>query len=190
MYSVDLSILYFFNRTLASPTGDVLSEFLTNVHYWFPVYILGGLFLIYRYKWQAVKMVVAAILLLVLTDSLGHYILKPLMNRQRPCALLAGGAHVVSWIRLPTGMKWDESFPSSHALNNFAVATFFAFLLKKRSVSIPLFVIATLVSLSRVYEGVHYPSDVLGGAVIGSAVGVSLALAFQALAKVLSRNRE
>jgi undecaprenyl-diphosphatase len=165
----------------------MLSELLTNVHYWFAVYALGGLFLIYRYKWQGVRMVIAALLLIALTDSLGHYVLKPLVNRQRPCALIAGGAHVVSWIRLPTGMKWDESFPSSHALNNFAVATFFSLIFRRKSVSIPLFLIATLVSLGRVYEGVHYPSDVLGGAVIGALVGFATAQIFLIINRSLAR---
>ncbi len=181
MYSVDLSVLYFFNQTLASPTADALAEFLTNVHYWFPIYTLAGLFLIYRYKWQGVRMVIAALLLIAITDSLGHYLLKPLVDRQRPCAQLAGGEHIVAWIRLPIGMKWDQSFPSNHALNNFAMAAFFALVFRKRTVSIPLFVIATLVSVGRVYEGVHYPSDVLGGAMIGAFVGWMIALAFQSI---------
>ncbi len=179
MEHIDLAILHFFNQTLASPAGDVAAELLTNVHYWFAVYALAGLFLIYRYKWQGVRMVVAALLLIAVTDSLGHYVLKPWVDRQRPCAIITGNVHIVSWIRLPTGMKWDESFPSSHALNNFAVATFFVVIFKRRSVTIPLLVIATLVSLARVYEGVHYPSDVMGGAMIGAAVGLLFGIALK-----------
>jgi undecaprenyl-diphosphatase len=184
----DLSVLYFFNRTLASPTMDSVMGAITNVHYWYPVYALAGLFLIYRFKWQGVRMVVGALLLVTFTDSLAHYIIKPLVDRPRPCALLPNGQHIVSWIRLPIGMKWDESFPSNHALNNFAIAAFFAVIDPRKKVGRWLYPIAFLISIGRLYEGVHYPSDVIGGAAIGIVLGILFALLFEYIEERIHRN--
>ncbi|SRR5579883_520490 len=188
MYGIDLSILYFFNRTLASSFMDGAMDVLTNVHCWFAVYVVGGLFLIYRFRWRGVRIVIAALLLVSATDSLGHYVLKPLVNRERPCKEISNGEHVVSWIRLPVGGRGDPSFPSNHALNNFAIAMFFVIVFRKSKSVRWLFLAAFLISIGRVYEGVHYPSDIAGGAVIGIAVGYFIAEVYLAIErKMFSR---
>ncbi len=178
MHELDLAILHFFNQTLASPALDILTHVLTTVRYWFPVYVIGGIFLICRYKWRGVRMLIAALLLIAATDSLAHYIIKPSVNRPRPCATALDGQHVVSWIRLPEGERWDESFPSSHALNNFAIAAFFVTLWPRKRSTYWLFVAALLISLGRIYEGLHYPSDVAGGALMGAFLGLAIASLF------------
>jgi undecaprenyl-diphosphatase len=171
MHQLDLNILYFFNRTLASPWLESVADILTNVRYWYAVYAITGLLLIYRYKSRGVAILIVALILIAATDSLAHYILKPLVDRPRPCALTLAGEHVVSWIRLPSGMRFDESFPSQHALNNFAMAAFFVLLFKRNKWVHSLWFVALVISLGRLYQGLHYPSDVLGGAVIGMAIG-------------------
>ncbi len=175
MYSIDLSVLYFFNRTIACGALDSFFNAITNVHYWYPIYVLAGLWLMYRFRWRGVAMVVAAVLLVSATDSLGHYVLKPLVHRERPCALLPTGEHVVPWVRLPDGGRGDPSFPSNHALNNFAEAMFFFTIWPRKRNAGWLFLVAFLISIGRMYQGVHYPSDVLGGAVIGITAGFILA---------------
>ena len=183
MHDLDLSILYFFNRTIASGFLDGFADILTTVRYWYAVYVIAGLFLIYRYKMRGVAIVIVAIMLISTTDSLAHYVLKPLVNRPRPCALTEMGQHIVPWIRLPSGMRFDESFPSQHALNNFAMAAFFVLLFKRNKWIHALWFIALVISFGRLYQGLHYPSDVLGGAVIGISIG----LLFAALFKVVER---
>ncbi|HEX5316482.1 MAG TPA: phosphatase PAP2 family protein [Candidatus Kapabacteria bacterium] len=186
MYSLDLSILYFFNRTIACGALDTFFDAITNVHYWFPIYVIAGIYLIYRFRWRGAWMVLGAVIVVSATDSLGHYIVKPLVHRDRPCGIspsfsrrgqgVVTGEHVVNWIRLPDGGRGDESFPSNHALNNFAIATFFFTIWPRKQNAWWLFVVALLISLGRMYQGLHYPSDVLGGAVIGSVVGYLCAL--------------
>ena len=182
MYSIDLSILYFFNRTIACGALDTFFDAITNVHYWFPIYVIAGIYLIYRFRWRGVWMVVGAILVVSAADSLGHRVLKPLVNRKRPCAQIRveGGvpATIVPWVRLPDGGRGDPSFPSNHALNNFAEAAFFFLIWPRKRNAWWLFIVAFLISLGRMYEGVHYPSDVLGGAVIGMAVGAIFAFGY------------
>lgn len=69
----------------------------------------------------------------------------------------------------PLGCTGSYSFPSNHALNNFAAAIFFYRLFP--NLKWVLFISAALISISRVYLGLHYPSDIFGGAVIGLAFG-------------------
>jgi len=172
--SIDLSVLYFFNRTLACGFLDTFFDALTNVHYWFPAYVLAGIVLIYRFRWRGVWMVIGAVMVVSATDSLGHYLVKPLVHRVRPC-------NTISWVRLPDGKRGDESFPSNHALNNFAVATFFFTVWARKKNAGWLFAVALLISVGRIYQGLHYPSDVLGGAAIGAVVGYAAGTLFVVL---------
>ena len=75
-----------------------------------------------------------------------------------------------------------HSFPSGHATVSFACATVLALAVPR--LRVPLYALATLISLSRVYVGVHYPLDVLAGA----ALGVGIAIALRKLAEVLRRS--
>jgi undecaprenyl-diphosphatase len=175
MYNSELSVLWFFNQTIAAPWLDPVMIALSSVWYWLPVYALCVGLLIWKYKWKGARMALGAIVLVAFSDQLANQILKPLIDRLRPCELLPNGQHVVSWIHLPSGPRWGGSFPSSHAMNNFAVATYFVTIFNtKRRVRF-LFLIASLIGISRLYLGLHYPSDVVGGALIGMALGVTFA---------------
>ena len=78
----------------------------------------------------------------------------------------------------------NPSFPSGHATTSFACATLLAWLTPLPRV--PLFALAALIAFSRVYDGVHYPLDVVGGAVLG----VLLATALRLLAEALRRSEQ
>jgi undecaprenyl-diphosphatase len=72
----------------------------------------------------------------------------------------------------------DHSFPSGHAATSFACATILAFAVPR--LAIPFYVLAAAIGFSRVYVGVHYPLDVLGGAALGVAVATALRLLVRA----------
>ena len=180
MHEIDLGILYFFNRTLASPAMDAIMSALTSVWWWMPIYVIAGVYLLWRHRWRGAIVLLAAVIVVVFTDQFAQLVLKPLVSRDRPCAEI-DGMRVVEWIRLPIGMRHGPSFPSSHALNNAAVALFFAFVFRSWKLASVLLGAALLIGISRLYLGLHYPSDILGGMLLGSIIGTGFAMLYRRL---------
>jgi undecaprenyl-diphosphatase len=110
--------------------------------------------------------------------------LKALVERPRPVMTVPEADPLL-------GGTLGNSFPSGHAATSFAGLVILAFLIRR---AIPfLVVLAVLISFSRIYIGVHYPLDVVGGAAIGSALAVALAYALRAppmLSKARRRSAE
>lgn len=117
---------------------------------------------------HALLVLVMLVLAVVLADQLSSGLIKHLVERLRPThdPSLESAVHVVNGYR--GGMY---GFVSSHAANSFAVATLIALILRHRLVTLSLFTWALLQCYSRVYLGVHYPGDILGGIVVGVLVG-------------------
>lgn len=105
----------------------------------------------------------------VAVDLLGARVIKPWIGRIRPCYALVPGTFRFIGAAANVG-----SMPSLHAANFFAAAGIVW--AERRQLGIAAYVIATLVALSRVYLGVHWPADVAGGALLGSLVALSLLL--------------
>jgi len=167
LYSIDQGIFLFLNGTLSNPVGDILWPLITDYDKLLPVRII----LLFVWLWLLIKggrtgraAALLLIPLLFISDKLNSEVLKELFDRPRPCHEIAGG-HIVHGVRLLVNCGPGNSFPSSHAVNNFAVAFLFAFFYPRfRSV---FFGWACLIALSRPFVGVHYPSDILGGALVG-----------------------
>lgn len=191
LQQLDLDVLYFFNVTLSSSLLDVVMPFLTNSRNWIPVYALAAIFIIWKHKWRGVRVVVAVAVMVGVANLITNEIIKELIARPRPCAVDALGAHIISWIRLPDGMRYGFSMPSSHAVNNFATAMFFIIILPKRKEIIwSLFGIAFIVGITRLYLGLHYPSDTLAGMLLGIVLGYLFAKADAILEKKYFPNNE
>lgn len=91
--------------------------------------------------------------------------IKKAVARVRPYEVIEGLTKII-------GEQSDYSFPSGHTAASFAVATVLLMRAPKK-LSIPMFILACFISLSRLYVGVHYPTDILGGIVIGALCGVA-----------------
>jgi len=113
-----------------------------------------------------IGLLVAFAVALVLSDFVGAQVLRPLIGRMRPCFALAPGS--VRWLAAASDVG---SLPSLHASNFFAMAVVAR--ARSRAVGAVAFAIAAAVALSRVYVGVHWPTDVLAGAVWGTLCGMA-----------------
>lgn len=181
LYSIDVSIFYFINDTLSAKFLDKFFTIITNVNHWYIAYaiLLGIAFFKGGSlgKWS----VLGVILLIITTDQVSHKVIKEIFQRIRPCNALPN-------VNSPLGLQGTFSFPSNHAVNNFAVAVFFYMIYP--NLKWILFISAALVALSRVYIGLHYPSDVIGGALIGSAFGYLFALLTLKTNKYFLKNKK
>lgn len=173
---LDLSVFYFFNHTLSTGVLDLFFSFITNVRNWFPVYIVALLYLTIKGGRKGRIASVLVLLLVTTTDQLG-VVIKEIFLRLRPCNALPD-------VFTPLGCTGTFSFPSNHALNNFAVAIFFSMLYPKAKWY--LLAAASIIAISRVYLGLHYPSDILGGAVLGIGFGYLFSMLYSQTEKLIN----
>jgi undecaprenyl-diphosphatase len=147
-----------------SPFFDAVMWFVSGRPEWIPLYLAILAFVIWKYRTRAVWIIVALVILIVLSDQFAN-LLKNGVQRLRPCKDPEIG-HLVYRVRNYCGGAYG--FVSGHAANSFALATFISMLFRKQWLTISIFVWACLISYSRIYLGVHYPGDVLGGGLLGA----------------------
>ena len=161
----------------------VYSELLT----WLPVAALL-LWIIFRNfsGKQVLWIFLLLALLFVCSDQLTSSWLKPSVGRLRP----THDPQFMSTVNTVfgyTGGRW--SFPSSHAANAFALVGFTVPLIRRSLYTWVMIVWAVTISYSRIYLGVHFPSDILAGTLIGSALGALFYLFFRLICSSRNANR-
>jgi len=165
LYSIDKAVFLFFNKSLANPVFDFVMPIITNADLWkIPIAVFLFALIIFGGKKGRIT-VIFLIFAVALSDQISSFVIKPFFHRIRPC-------FVIKSARLLINQPHSPSFPSSHAANMASTALIlFAQYRKKSTVYL---VLAGLVIFSRIYVGVHYPSDVLGGIVVGLVCGLTV----------------
>ena len=157
---MDMAILNFIQNHLRSTVGDHLFPAITALGNAGLVWLVLAVVLLILPRTRKLGLVVTAAL--VLESIPCNLILKPLVARGRPFAV---NPAVELLIAKPT----DFSFPSGHTSASFAVVS--ALFFRKERLWIPAGILAALIAFSRLYLYVHYPTDVLAGALIGILAG-------------------
>ena len=160
---VDTLIFFFINRDFQNRLFDVIMPFITNNVFLLTLPFIA--WLCYKDRKKACLALILSLASFALADWISHF-LKHVFERPRPCNILEG-------VHLLTGCSRSYSMPSSHAANSFAFVTPFV-ILYKNNIRYVFLLIAFLVSFSRIYIGVHYPSDIIVGALCGAGLALSL----------------
>lgn len=131
---------------------------------------VGALFFCYAFwsrRRDLIKVAVTLGLVIAVADLLTYQVLKPSFARPRPC-------HAMTDVRLVTpSCGGDWGFPSNHAANGMAATVVILSIIPRARWRYAAFVLPLIVGFSRVYLGVHYPFDVLGGFLVGGAIGAA-----------------
>ena len=167
LIEIDKSVFYFINQGLSNGFFDVLLPWMREKWFWAPLYLFIIAFAGFNLKGRFGRFILGFLLVVVLADQLSSKMIKPAVGRTRPC----NDTTMVVAQRVSCGGGY--SFTSSHATNHFAVAVYLIGVLGSlgRWIRPALITWAGLIAFSQVYVGVHFPGDVLAGAVLGSLVG-------------------
>ena len=193
---IDTEVLLAINGWHA-PWADTLMWIISAKTTWIPLYLLLVGLLVWRYRKPAItsvkwlqKVPVCVVVIMVIglavgaADFIASGILKDLVARPRPTRApeLEGVLHLVNGYR-----SGQYGFVSSHAANTMACGLLFSLIWRNKIATVGLMLWVTVNCYSRMYLGVHYPLDILGGLIVGALMAV---VAYQVLLKlgVLSRH--
>jgi undecaprenyl-diphosphatase len=181
LLSLDCQIFLFINNGLANPVFDFLMPFITNKKNWLIPIGLTWLLLIWKGGKRGRIVAFLIIPILILADQTSSSLLKHAFDRLRPCKALDN-------VRLLIPCGSGYSFPSSHATNISAAFTPFIYYYRKYATL--WIIIILLIGFSRIYVGVHYPLDVIGGFVVGTTISILLIFLFGIVERRLNPSPE
>jgi membrane-associated phospholipid phosphatase len=179
LLQLDRHLFHFINHDLGNPFFDWLMPLLRNPRFWIPLYVFIIAFCLWRYKKTGVIIVILLALSAGFADFTSAELFKYQVKRLRPCRDPVVSQTVIS--RVPCGTGY--SFPSTHATDHFAMAAFLTLVFFRRWRWIAFWTVlwAGSICFAQVYVGVHFPVDVIIGALYGILVGSLFALLFKKL---------
>lgn len=166
----DYTAWYYINTQWINDFFDILMPFLRNQWTWAPLYLFLAIFMPVNYGRKGLMWCVFFIMAFAMGDFISASIIKPYYVRLRPC----NNPYIKDVVHLLVPCGSGLSFPSSHATNHFAMGIFSAVSLQKKArwIWIAALLWAFSVAYAQVYVGVHYPGDVLVGAILGTTIGL------------------
>jgi len=159
--SFDWGIMNFIQESVRCAFLDVVMTWITFLGDEGIIWIIAGVALRITEKYR--KYGVVLLLGLLMGSIIGNNIIKPIVERARPCT-------VDPSVQLLIDRPSSFSFPSGHTTSSFVGAT--VLMKANRKFGIPAVIVAALIAFSRMYLYVHFPTDILGGIVLGVAIGL------------------
>jgi undecaprenyl-diphosphatase len=165
----DYTIWYYINVVGHTPFLDIIIPFFRNQWFWVPLYLFLAIFMPANFGRKGLIWCLFFILTFALGDYISATTIKPFVHRLRPC----NNPNLASMVHLIVPCGSGLSFPSSHATNHFGLGVFMAVSLQKVAKWIwPVALFwAALVCYSQIYVGVHFPLDIVCGAMLGASIG-------------------
>ncbi|MCT4614880.1 MAG: phosphatase PAP2 family protein [Marinifilaceae bacterium] len=170
LVGIDSQLFLWFN-SFNSHFWDILMMFVTRKEFWIAFYLLI-LYQIIKIKTkESAWWIIGILVLVLLSDQISSSVFKNLFERLRPSHNpdLQNLVHIVKDYR---GGKFG--FVSAHSANAFGFALFTSLIFKNRIYTFIIFGWAILVAYSRIYLGVHYPGDIIGGMLLGLTLAYGL----------------
>ncbi len=166
---LDMDLFRVINQGMGNSFLDFLMPILRNKYTWLPLYVFIIGFSLINLKWKGAWLIFCLIVAVGVGDTLSSKLIKKTVKRPRPCRT----EQIMDTLELRISCGSGYSFTSSHATNHFALGVFlfFAFGSIMGRYKWLLILWAALISIAQVYVGVHYPSDIIGGGLLGTLIG-------------------
>ncbi len=166
---IDHQFFILVNSGLQNSFFDLICPLLRNQKIWYPFYAILLFILYKKHKKETLWIALGALVLITISDQLSANLIKNIAQRLRPCNDIS----LQNQIHLLVNCGSGYSFISSHATNHFAIAVYLiGFFNEQKKWFLPLAIFwASSIAFSQVYVGVHFPLDVICGAILGSLLG-------------------
>lgn len=170
LLQLDTWLFYLINGIGQNAFFDFLLPLWRSQYFWSPLYLFFVTFLLFNFSPRTTLFVLAFFLLtFMLCDQLSAGVIKKIVQRLRPCKT----PELLDTINLLVPCGSGKSFVSAHATNHFGIAVYVGNLFKQHFAWLKpvLLFWAAMVAYAQVYVGVHFPADVICGAVLGAVIG-------------------
>jgi len=168
---IDQEIFFAVNNGMQNSFFDTICPIIRDQRTWYLLYVVIIFFFYRAFGKKTIAILIGAIVLILISDQLSANLIKNLVERFRPCS----DPEIRNKVHLLVNCGNGFSFVSAHATNHFAIALYVSGFFRSHKWVLPTAIIwASLISFSQVYVGVHYPFDVICGALLGILLGYGI----------------
>jgi len=170
LIQLDRELFTLINSKWTNPVFDALAPLLRNSVYWIPLYLFLAVFVTVNFKVKGLWWIIFFVVTVGMADMTGTYGFKYGFERIRPC----NNAELAGQVRLLVVCPSGFGFTSNHAANHFGMATFLFITFRRlfKKWMLLAFFWAGSIAYAQIYVGIHYPTDIICGALVGIIFGI------------------